>query len=252
LAAVAQPQARSTIQRLDLSEIPAPIHVSPPKEDAQTEPEADPVVEVAPPAFTQSEPARSWGGWGVLISLVVGLALGATVYQTRQWWLPRVSSSDQSSTSAAKASNVGLTTLDVGGQLQIRWDRNSPAVLNAEEASLVIEDGSNLPQAVQLDTTHLRLGSFTYGRQSERVDVALTLHGPGGQTTREVSTYLGKLPDVPRTQLDDPAASKARDDAKELRVRTKKLEKTVDDLRQQIKKEQKLKRLENQSPDSVK
>ncbi len=256
LASTAEPQARSTIQPMELSEIPAPVDI-PPREvepEPLIEPDAAPPVEVAPPAFTQGEPARSWGGFGVLAALVVGLGLGAAGYQTRQLWLPHIMPSGQNAPAAANASSIGLTTLDVGGQLQIRWDRDSAAVRGAEEASLVIEDGSALPQAVQLDSTHLRLGSFTYGRQTERVDVAFTLHGPNGQTVREVSTYLGKLPDrAPAPSNDsDPAAVKAEDEAKELRGRTKKLEKTVDDLRQQIKRDQKRKRLENQSPDSVK
>jgi hypothetical protein len=146
------------------------------------------------------------------------------------------------STSAA----IGLTTLDTAGQLQIRWNRDSSAVQNAVQANLVIEDGP-VPQAILLDPAHLRTGSFTYGRQTERVDVALTIHGAAGQTAREVSTYLGKLPGS--KPPDDPTVVKQREDAtKELRGRTKKLEKTVEDLRQELRQR---KRMENQSPDSV-
>ena len=99
--------------------------------------------------------------------------------------------------------------------MQIRWDRDSPAVRDAEQGSLVIEDGP-VPRAILLDPAHLRTGTFTYGRQTERVDVALTVHGPTSQTVREVATYLGNLPPT------DPAGGKQRDDAtKELRGRTK-------------------------------
>jgi proteasome lid subunit RPN8/RPN11 len=241
-----QPEPRPVVARMEAA-APTPEEIAPP--EAQPEP-APEEIDVPPPAFTQGETDRSWGGLGILLALGIGLAFGATAYQLRHIWLPHVTSWGQTAPPAAKAPYVGLTTLDAGGQLQIRWDRDSPAVRNAEEATLVIEDGGSLPQAVQLDSTHLRTGSFTYGRQSERVDVALTLHGPSGQTLREVSAYLGKLPDHAPPPQADPEVQKQREDAtKELRGRTKKLEKTVEDLRQELRKR---KRFENQSPDSAK
>jgi len=110
----------------------------------------------------------------------------------------------------------------------------------------VIED-SAVPQAIDLDNVQVRGGSLTYGRQSDRVDVVLTIHGRGGTTVREASTYIGKMPSRP---VEDTA--KKPDDAKDLRGRNKKLEKTVDELRNQLQKEQYRKRLENQSPERVK
>ena len=240
-----QPETRSIVQRMEAA-APTPEVIAPPEAQPEPEPEK---IDVPPPAFTQAESQRSWGGLGILLALGIGLAFGAAAYQTRHIWLPHVMSWGQTEPPTAKPPYIGLTTLDADGQLQIRWDRDSPAVRNAEEASLVIEDGGALPQAVQLNSTHLRTGSFTYGRQSERVDVALTLHGPAGQTLREVSTYLGKLPDRAPPPVD-PEIQKQREDAtKELRGRTKKLEKTVEDLRQELRKR---KRFENQSPDSAK
>jgi proteasome lid subunit RPN8/RPN11 len=222
------------VQRIDGAVLPTPALDSLPETEQETRPET---MQVAPPAFTQSGPARSWGGLGILIALCVGLAFGAAAFQTRRLWLPHGANVGQGSTTSAGRPYIGLTTLDVNGQLQIRWDRDSPAVRDAQEASLVIEDGL-IPQAILLDPAHLRTGSFTYGRQTERVDVALTVHGPANQMVKEVATYLGKLP-VP-----------AQPDAtKELRGRTKKLEKTVEDLRQELHKR---KRLVNQSPDSAK
>jgi hypothetical protein len=188
-----------------------------------------------------------------LIALVIGLAFGAIAYQTRSFWLPHSLSISQPPAIPDKAPGIGLTTLDVAGQLQIRWDRESPAVRNAEEASLVIQDGGALPQAVQLDSSHLRQGSFTYGRQSERVDVVLTLHLPANQTLREVSTYLGKLPNGASSLApDDSDLRTTRENAAKDRWRAKKMEKTVEDLRLQLKKEQNRSRLANQSPESVK
>jgi len=207
-------------------------------------------VHVEPPAFTTTaEPAQSRGGLRVMLALLAGLLIGGTAYQTRGIWLPRVLSGPAAT---PKGPYIGLATLDSGGQLQIQWDRDSPAVRNAEGATLLILDGNTAPQNVLLDATHLRTGTFTYGRQSERVDVALTLRGTAGQTAREVSTFLGKLPEPAVSARGDPAAAKAIEQNKELRDRNKKLEKTVDDLRQQLRNEQKRKRFENQNSETVK
>ncbi|HLK65300.1 MAG TPA: hypothetical protein VKU19_17795 [Bryobacteraceae bacterium] len=245
------PEARTTIERTRLPERPTldDLPLPEPKSAAKSVPEPEPVAEpvaeptVPPPAFTEAAPAKSWGTFGVLLALAAGLAFGAAAYQTRELWLPHGSAASNSN-----PSSIGLTILDVGGQLQIRWNRESPAVRSADEGSLVIEDGSALPQAVQLNSTHLRQGSFTYGRQSERVDVALTLHGPDSQTVREMATFLGKLPTAQSLvpSVEDPTARK---EANQLRNKNKKLEKTVDELRQELRKRS---RLANQSPDSVK
>ena len=208
---------------------------------------------MAAPAFTQVEPPRSRGWLGILFALVFGLGLGVAAYQTRELWLPRVTALGRPAPLPAKPPYIGLNTLDLAGQLQIRWDRDSPAVRRAEQGTLVIDDGA-LQQAIQLDPAHLQAGSFTYGRQGERVDVALTVTGPDGQKVREVATYLGKLPG-PQSPEDEEAGKDRNALVKELqsqKARTKKLEKSVDDMRLELRRQQKRKRLENQSPETVK
>ncbi len=202
-------------------------------------------IHYAPPAFTQAQAPRSRGTLGIIAALTIGLACGAAAYQTRQRWLPLVGLG--STAPVPKAPYIGLTTSsDEVGQLVIRWDRESPAVRNAEGGTLLIED-SAVPQSIDLDNVQVRGGSLTYGRQSERVDVVLMIRSHSGTTVREASTYIGKIPSRPVEEIPKKA-----DDAKDLRGRNKKLEKTVDDLRNQLQKEQYRKRLENQSPESVK
>jgi proteasome lid subunit RPN8/RPN11 len=249
MASREHPEARSTVPRIDAAVLPAPVEMSPSGPELETPPDRN---HVAPPAFTQAASPRSWGWLGILVALSIGLACGAVAYQTRELWLPRSMSGGQTGAPPSKPPYIGLTTLDTDGQLQIRWDRDSPAVRNADEASLVIQDSGSLPQAVQLDAPHLRAGSFTYGRQSERVDVAFTLNGPAGPTVREVATFLGKLPDRKRSPDESAVPTQGGEATQDLQGRTKKLEKTVEDLRRELRNQQKRRRLENQSPDSVK
>jgi hypothetical protein len=211
------------------------------------------------PEFRMAEPKRSRRWITVAVALVLGLGLGAVAYQTRETWLPRITGLWRSGSGLLpQPGSTGLQSVDLDGQLQIRWDRNSAVVLGAHEAILTIQDGGT-PLAIQLDKEHLQAGSFTYGRQGERVDISLALRGPDGQVTaREASTYLGKLP-VRVPPAEDPQVRKERDDfakqadslskdLKEQRARTQKLEKSVQDMKTEVQREQK-RRMENQVPD---
>jgi len=89
---------------------------------------------------------------------------------------------------------MGLNTVDLGGQLQIRWDPNSQTVRRATGGILSIGAGGPFPQEISLDKAHLLSGVFTFARQTERVDVSLALTQPDGSAPREVTAFLGKLP----------------------------------------------------------
>lgn len=257
VAAEPPPVARPVVnmpvsQEIQRIEVVTPPLVENRLPEAETRIQIEP-IEIAPPNFTQVAPTRSKRWMGILAAVMASLALGATAYQTRDSWLPQILAWVHPMPAPIQRPFIGLSTLDTDGQLQIRWDRNSPAVHDANGATLVIVDGPS-QQAILLDPAHLQLGSFTYGRQNERVDVTLTVRGSANQSTKEVATYLGKLPD--RKAPEGAGTNKERESlVKELetqRSRTKKLEKSVEDMRTELRKDAKRKRLGNQSPDTVK
>ena len=152
---------------------------------------------------------------------------------------------------------LGLTTIDHEGQLLISWDRHSGALLHAHDATLTIVDGASPKQVLRLDLAHLQSGSFTYARQAEKIEVELAVPQPGAADVREVVSFLGKLPDhktseAPEVQQqrDELAreAAKLKDDLNAQAVRTKRLEKDLNSMREEMRQQQ-LKRLNNQLPD---
>jgi proteasome lid subunit RPN8/RPN11 len=214
-----------------------------------------PSPDVPPPAFLTGQPKPPKRRWRAALAIGVVLAAGAAGFQSRALWPPRVIDAVRAF-SVGPPPSVGLNTLDTDGQLQIRWNRNSPPAQSGVDGILEITDGPQ-PQAIQMDRPHLQAGVFTYARQSDRVEVKLIVHLPHGPDVRDVTTFLGKLPErkpAPedpeiRKQRDELAreAAKLKSDLEAQAVRTRKLEKSLTTVQKTL-LEQQLQRLRNQAP----
>lgn len=233
---------------------PAPAAEAAPAEAPPSRPPAAAGVPPAPDAPpSQSGEPQVFGRWPSLVATILGLALGAggyAAYQKRGVWWPRAGAMPPATAAQAARPTAGLSAIDAGEQLQIRWDRDTPAVRGANGAVLTITDGDRGPQIIRLDQSHLEAGTFTYGRQTGHVDVALTIHRPDGSEIREVTTFLGPPPlsraQSRRNALAEEAARLKRDLNKQAE-RTRQLEKTVREMRMEMQK-----RMAAQVPDSGK
>ncbi len=252
---------------------PAPTVVEAAAGVPAPEPEAPELVapEPPPPAFLIEHPAagRNWMVAGIGFVAVLGICGAA--FRMRQLWLPRTMVTVQSMVAATQPApaaapapvvvalppTLKLSTLDREGQLQISWDRNSPVLQHAGDAVLEINEGKSALTAIQLDAAHLQAGSFTYARTAEKVDVKLTVHQEKGPDLREVTSFLGKLPE--RQPVETPAARKQREDAAKQAAKlkadltlqaakTKKLERDLKSTRAQMRLQQ-IRRMKNQAPD---
>jgi hypothetical protein len=134
-------------------------------------------------------------------------------------------------------------------------------VRNAVDATLEITDGNPIPRAIRLDAAHLAAGAFSYGRESERVDVALTATETNGQQVRGTASFLGKLPGR-KAPAEDPEVRKERDaevqradklqkDLNSQAAKTRQLERDLKEVRDQLQNEQR-RRMVTQSADPAK
>jgi hypothetical protein len=130
-------------------------------------------------------------------------------------------------------------------------------VRQATNGILEIDDGL-VPWEVQLDARHLRAGTFVYSRQSERVDIKLAIHLPGGQQAHGATSFLGRLPEH-KPPPEDPEIRKQRDELAEQAAklksdlaaevaRTKKLAQSLDEVKKAFQDQQR-KRMDDQSPE---
>jgi len=228
------------MESLAIGKIPDAVEAGGEAARLEPPPAAREVPDVASPlpSFGQVAPKLSYRRQGILLASILAVAMGAWAYHTRDLWLP---------VRVPEVRYIGLNTADADGQLQIRWDRNSPAVRQARAGAVTIEDVGN-PQVVELDAAHLQAGVFTYGRKGGKVDVAMTLSLPDGQRVREATSFLGQAPVRPAPEQEVAVRKEVDDLARKLeeeQARNRKLEKSLEDARGQIKKQQR-KRMGNQ------
>ena len=192
------------------------------------------------PAFQQLRPQRPGGWLKAMAILAVGLAIGGAGYQTRQYWLPPVIANSHAVLPKEPDPSLALAVSDDNGQLKIQWDQNTPAVRNGREATLEVTDGTAAPQSVRLDRAHLASGGFTYARHAERVDVTLSVAQSDGRVVKEQTSFLGRLP-APGSAGDADAqrAEKLQKDLEFQAAKTRKLEKDLKDMREELQKSKK-------------
>jgi hypothetical protein len=243
--------------------------------DAIESPVASPVrAELPAPKFAveSASAARKWMTAGIAFVGVLGVA--AAGYKTHALWGPRVLTAIRPAQSAAAAPakvaatvavpTLGLTTFDRDGQLQISWDRASAAIRDAAYGVLEISEDGTVPKAIQLDSASLQTGSFTYQRNTAKVDLKLVIHQKQGPDLRELSSFLGKPPSVESKDQEDAHALKQREaeaikqrdamaeqaakmkaDLNVQAAKTQKLEKDMQAIRLEMRKQQQ-RRLANQ------
>jgi hypothetical protein len=84
-----------------------------------------------------------------------------------------------------------LAATKTNGEIQLRWDRQSPAVLKARGGRLVIADGDH-EQTVEFDASQLQNGTVVYRYLSGKVDFRLEVFPVGRASVAEsVEIYTG-------------------------------------------------------------
>lgn len=245
--------------------VPEPVAEAAPPAERAAEPEPEQEsLDLPTPQFLQIRPERSWRWLKIVAALALAAGLGSAAFETRQMWLPPVLGKVSPMMTRIRPAlpneappTVSLGAADDNGQLRIHWDGKSPAIQKAGQGVLEIVDGAAPVQSIPLDRTHLEAGAFTYSRQAERVEVRLAV----GDQVKEVASFLGKLPER-QPPPEDPAVRKERDDLRQQvakqkadldaqAAKTRKLERALNDVKEQLARESQ-RRLANQLPDPPK
>jgi proteasome lid subunit RPN8/RPN11 len=185
---------------------------TPPPPVREPEPQPEPVQR--PPAiepslrFLDLDPPRRWPVKPIL-GIAACLAIGAVGFETRQTWLPGLEGiwprADAAPRKFPLAAALGLTLADREGDLSITWNHKAAAVAAATTGTLEISADGGVPMKTPLDAAQLHSGSLTFRRETEKVDVTLSVEGPQGQLGLQSLSYMGKLPDSAAAETASPA-----------------------------------------------
>jgi hypothetical protein len=223
---------------------------APPPEPAAPSESPVPVVSLpldAPKFASVAVEERSWLWLKVLVFLSVGLGVGAFGFQTRQVWMPKLTGTARPVAATASPATLNLSTLDTGGQLQIRWDNSSAAIQQATSGVLAIADGGLPAKELHLDAEHLRSGTFTYGRDSGQVDVTLTVQQQSGAPVRAVAAFVGHAPAAAVTAPADDSEAVAKLKA-DLAAQQEQVKKAKKDLASEVERNKKLVKILSDAP----
>jgi len=239
----------------DAAPHPPPVEdAAPPLEDGA------PITQESLPRFLTIEPPRLKRRWSRRLLLAGSLAAAAACgYFTRGLWLADAVTAFEAALPSGRPPALKLHVLDANGQLQIQWDTNSAALRNMKDAHLAITDGAPT-RVIPLDAARLASGSFTYARQSGRVEVTLAVVQNYGDSVRERTTYLGQPPLGEPPGGSDEQLTRQRDDLlkenqqlktdlQKERARSQKADQQLQYLKTQRENELRQKRVEKQTPD---
>jgi hypothetical protein len=122
--------------------------------------------EEAAPSRTRLRGAWIWIPLS-FVFLLFGIALGYTLAVVR---------APVASSAAVEDFSLGLSVSGKDDNLNVTWDRQAPAIRNAQSGVLEIEDGSYPSKPVPLDLSTLQNGSIIYRNSSDTVRFRLIVY----------------------------------------------------------------------------
>jgi hypothetical protein len=144
---------------------------------------------------TRQGKRRSWW-WLVAIILAAAATTGSVIaYGLRHGWFVR-------------PARLHITLKDAARRLSVHWDRESPAILWAEEATLEIRDGDQ-QRTLHLSAWDLRAMEVIVGRTTGDVAVTLRARLPGGRIAEGGASFVAPGSPPPAGEPNN-AASEAR------------------------------------------
>ena len=133
---------------------------------------------VEPPRFVAVKPAAGSIRWMIVALATLCFLLTALVFAPRlSVLLP------------GSAAGLGLRAIDTGSRLRVEWNSASPLIHEAQHATVEVNDGGRAAKLL-LNTSHLRMGSFEYVRQSNDVEFVLTLHRANQPSVQEWTRFI--------------------------------------------------------------
>jgi protein TonB len=177
-------------------------------------PPPEPKVEARPdtPRQEPEQRSRRRGRWVPISIVILLLLLAVPAYLFRDRWVPALPSFTRAP--AAAPSALQLQVEAKGAGLNVRWDRQSPAIVRAREGRLWITESGGPPDIVELSIEDLKNGQVYYQSSADRLQFRLEVLDETGRLTREsvlaLSSRRAAAPAAPGTPETTPPERQVR------------------------------------------
>lgn len=178
---------------------PAPVQ-SPQPPDAQPEARATPVETPIQARPAQSGAGRIAGSWLLVLLLVTFLMVGIVIGVQ----LALVLRTPQESAATTEPYALGLSALQVGEAIHLRWKPQAPALAVCRSASLIIRDGPST-KILDLRKEDLARGALIYRHSSPMVSFRMeAILSPANTVSETIDLRLMPVNSGPGADSPDP------------------------------------------------
>jgi protein TonB len=141
----------------------------------------------------------------VVVAVLVALGIAWRVYRPTSATSNSLAAyPDQSQyQSQSQSQTLGLRVEKALMGVVIAWNPEAPEITAAQDADLLIWDGSSAPAFIRLTTAQLHAGRAFFTAVSDRVEVRMDVIGAAGRARTESIVAAGRPPDI--LSADQPA-----------------------------------------------
>ena len=184
-----------------------------------------PAAHLEPPLFRTLERPRTPRGWLWMLPVILGFIVAGFLVKERYL--------------AAQNRTFPFRVYASGDTVQIEWDQNAAPIRNAHLGALEIKD-SGESKRYPLADEQLRAGKMSYLPRSGDLEMRMTVYPVGFTPVQEFAHFLDPGPAGAPAPAPAPAANISEID--QLREERDRLQKQVNQLKEDLRKEQNLRR----------
>ncbi|MCS7043692.1 MAG: hypothetical protein NZR01_12975 [Bryobacteraceae bacterium] len=148
----------------------------------------------------QAAPSRAAGGWLLVLALLAFLLVGVVIGVQVAGLIHQPSRAPESGDPFA----LGLSAVQVGSEIHLRWNPQAPALSACKSASLVIRDGPTT-RMIDLRREDVARGALVYRHSSHNVSFRMeAILSPGNSVAESIELRLMPPEGSPGAEGADP------------------------------------------------
>jgi hypothetical protein len=185
--------------------------------------ETRPLAHVEPPVFRTLDRTKAPRGWLWTLPVILGIIVAGFLVKERYLTIQN--------------QTFFFHVQEAGDSVRIEWDQNAAAIRNAHVGAIDVKDGGGTKRYA-LGDQELQSGQMLYKRQGGDLEIRMTVYPVGFNPVQQFAHFLDPGSGVPASST--PTGPPA--EVEQLRQERDRLETEVKQLKENLRKEQALRR----------